>query len=63
VWLVSTWREAIPAIMRAWNLATPDGEPIPVSAEGVDQLTEDVLGQLVRQWNTQRDLPKATSKG
>lgn len=53
--------EQLPKLIRAWNFGDPEGQPLPLTPEGLRALPDDLLKQLTEGYQAARGLPKATS--
>lgn len=52
---------AMPKLIRAWNFGDPEGNPLPLTPEGMAALPDDLLTALAAAYQATRGLPKATN--
>jgi hypothetical protein len=52
--------EQMPKLIKAWNFGDPDGNPLPITPEGMRELPHDLIEQLATAYSDARGLPKAT---
>jgi hypothetical protein len=53
--------EQMPKIITMWNFGDADGQPLPITPEGIRALPDDLLKALADGYSQARGLPKATS--
>lgn len=49
-------------LIRDWNLADEDGDPLPLSPASVGELDDDTLTAIMTAWREERDIPKRTKR-
>lgn len=57
----ATFAQGMGKLIRAWNVADEDGQPIPAGEAGIEATPDELHIALIQAWQEARDFPK-TSK-